>query len=659
MEVSNDKVKFTTENSRDNTTLQTEYLTYHKKLKNEIEAIPKEHKKFFRNALNRHTFDMEVYIPQLSEKNRKYHPNKNYLINKLIKYERLVNLNKDLLEKKSKELTKFNQDYSIIRENNAKQKDYVNNLLKLYKSKGYEVNNLKYSKKDNIYNKSILLDHMLGENTTQDVLRYGKDKENRKNFINDNLLLVKFNDVIQEAKSPNAKNKNKKNYNKFNNSINDFIKGIQINKSSHSLAKIDENKIRMKIKKRKKKLKTKRQNKTYQSLDQNIISSTKEDQNNNSNDENIKNVDDSNNVNNELNKNNSSGNLEEDNLNASMKSNKIDKTITTYYGNDSLIFNESKNIEENENNTNTNKMNVRFSSFKDNNKNGQKDITNTSYNNNNNKNGSNSNLIEYNKNANTKKNKYLLTSLNKIKLLKKENKEKKVNINTTNNNIYIFTKSNVFDNSQIKNKFKSRDNLKINLINLPEINPTSTTYRKNIIKDKNQKNNNNSGNIGNKNSNNIQIKIKNLKETFSKKYSKAEFEKEKQKEINNLYSTITFNPRFFKDYPVEKVEKYFYNFKNIRLSKLNTNKGSNVYPLLEGLENIVKEKELYKLAKSLNDTKKDIYLRSTGTLDNFDKLNVFDPERIKEYDDKIPLLKYDYAENILRNHEKLGNKKSI
>ena len=252
MEVSNDKIKFTTENSRDNTNLQTEYLPYHKKLKNEIEAIPNEHKKFFRNALNKHIFDMEVYIPQLSEKNRKPYPNKNYLINKLIKYEKFVNLNKNYLEKNSKELTKFNKDYNIIRENNAKQKNYINNLLKFYKDKGYDVNNLEYSKKENIFNKSILLDHKLGENATQDVLRYGKDEENRKNFINDNLLLIKFNDIIKEAKSPNAKNNNKKNYNKFNDNINDFIKGIQINKSSHSLAKIDENIIKNKIKKRKK-----------------------------------------------------------------------------------------------------------------------------------------------------------------------------------------------------------------------------------------------------------------------------------------------------------------------------------------------------------------------------------------------------------------------
>ena len=87
MEVSIDKNKFTIENNRNNTSLQSEYLTYHKKLKNEIEAIPKEHQNFFLIALNKHTFYIEVvYIPQLSERNRKPHPNKNHYTNKSIKY---------------------------------------------------------------------------------------------------------------------------------------------------------------------------------------------------------------------------------------------------------------------------------------------------------------------------------------------------------------------------------------------------------------------------------------------------------------------------------------------------------------------------------------------------------------------------------------------
>jgi hypothetical protein len=92
----------------------------------------------------------------------------------------------------------------------------------------------------------------------------------------------------------------------------------------------------------------------------------------------------------------------------------------------------------------------------------------------------------------------------------------------------------------------------------------------------------------------------------------------------------------------------------MRLAKLNTNKGSNILPLLEGLENLVKEKDLFKIAKSLNETKKDIYLRSMGTLENFEKNHILDSDKIKEYDDKIPLLKYDYAEHILCDNKQFG-----
>ena len=71
----------------------------------------------------------------------------------------------------------------------------------------------------------------MGENATKDVLRYGKDEENRKNFIKDNLLLVKFSDIIQEAKLPNAKNNNKKNYNKFNKILMILLKGFKLIKA--------------------------------------------------------------------------------------------------------------------------------------------------------------------------------------------------------------------------------------------------------------------------------------------------------------------------------------------------------------------------------------------------------------------------------------------
>ena len=611
MEVSNYKMKFT--NSRDNNYLQMESLTYHKKLKNEIESIPKVHKKFFRNALNKYTFDMEVYIPNLSEKNRKPHPNKNYLINKLIKYEKFTNLNRFLLEKNSKESTKFTKDYNYIKENNIRQKDYINNLLEIYKDKKYEINELKYSKKENIFNNSILLDHKLGENTTQDVLKYGNNEQNRKNFINDNQLIIKFNDVIQESRSPNAKIRNKNKCNKFKYNINDFIKGNQINTNIN-------NDINETTKKKPKNKKENKLKKRQIKKEQNFISDEK--------DINLKK--DVSIISDKLNKINNNINNKEKVDEINISKSKIDNTITTYYGNDSFIFNESKNSE---NNNNQNTINIKSNIFEEKNKNDDK--------------------IRYINNSknNLKKNKYLLTTLNKIKI-KKENTE--INSNDINDNkMLIFSKERTSNN---KNMYKSKDNLYINLPGIQH----STSFKKLINYTFENKNNSKNINRLKKiklNDNSIQKNIKNLKETFGNKYNKSELEKRKEKEINNLYSTINYNSKFFREYPFDQVENYFLKHKKIKIGKIKTNKGSNILPILEGIENIVKDKELYKLVRALNETKKIIYLRSTGTLENFDKAKNIDSEKIKDYDDKIPLLKYDFAENILCDNENFEKNK--
>ena len=634
MEVSLDKMKFSTENSRDNISLQTEFLTYYQKLKNEMESIPKEHKKFFRNALNRHTFDMEVYIPNLSEKNRKPHPNKNYLINKLIKYEKFVNSNRDSLEKNTKELTKFNKDYNYIKDNNAKQKDYITNLLKIYKGKGYEVNYLDYIKNDNIFNSSILLDHLLGDNPTKDILTYGKDDNNLKNFIDDNQLLIKFNDIIQESRSPNAKYKPKnktKRFSVFNTHIDDLIKGT---KNNRNISK--EIKIKLK-KKRKKKSKSKTKDKNNESFEKKVILKKE--------DENIKN--DSNEG--KDTKNNRKSKEEVDELNMSNKSSKMDNTITTYYGNESLIFNDSKNFEK-DNKDKIPKINLKYKTIRNKINIENKPMINTSYNTNYNIINKKRNLY-ISDNSNLKKNKYLLTSLNKIKI-KKDYKEPKVSI-SDDNTIFIFSNEKVLET---KNRYKSKDNLNINLPGINNISTKKDKFSTNVnlgmVNKNDQMNKSYSKQL--KKNNDIQKKIKYLKDTFRKKYSKSEMEKIKEKEINNLYSTINLNPKFIKEYPFDRVEKYFLKHKKMRLAKLNTNKGSNILPLLEGLENLVKEKDLFKIAKSLNETKKDIYLRSMGTLENFEKNHILDSDKIKEYDDKIPLLKYDYAEHILCDNKQFG-----
>ena len=115
----------------------------------------------------------------------------------------------------------------------------------------------------------------------------------------------------------------------------------------------------------------------------------------------------------------------------------------------------------------------------------------------------NNNVTYNNYKSNKNVNKlYLMDYNNSTKLIKREYKDKSnsISINTinnininNNNKFFIFPKEKLFDNNNM-NKYKSKDNLKINL---PEINQTSTTYKVNISYNKNTKNNNISKSLNN------------------------------------------------------------------------------------------------------------------------------------------------------------------
>ena len=129
----------------------------------------------------------------------------------------------------------------------------MNNLLNFYKAKNYKIYNIEYQKNDNIFNRSILLDSVLGEETIQDALRYGNNKENKKNFLVDNQLIAKFNNAIKISKFPNADDKNKNKYNKINNKFSNNINDYYIKETEkHTNILFKENKIKLKKKKREK-----------------------------------------------------------------------------------------------------------------------------------------------------------------------------------------------------------------------------------------------------------------------------------------------------------------------------------------------------------------------------------------------------------------------
>ena len=133
----------------------------------------------------------------------------------------------------------------------------------------------------------------------------------------------------------------------------------------------------------------------------------------------------------------------------------------------------------------------------------------------------------------------------------------------------------------------------------------------------------------------------------SKEKNKSVIEKMREQEINDLYSNVKLNQKFFSDYPFDKIKNYFSNYKKLKIPSISIKDGSNLHSLIDGLENIIKKRDHYDLVKSVNETKREIHLKSSGTFESFRKMEKHDFDQIKEKDDKIPSLKYDFAETIL------------
>ena len=134
-----------------------------------------------------------------------------------------------------------------------------------------------------------------------------------------------------------------------------------------------------------------------------------------------------------------------------------------------------------------------------------------------------------------------------------------------------------------------------------------------------------------------------------KNYDYYNYKKARAEEINNLYTTISTNSNFFREYPYNKIKTYFKKYKNIILNKIEPEKGSNIFPLLDNIENIGKNKGISKLAKSLDETKKYFLLRETKknseNLAEGKSSNILD--KVNNNENQFPIIKYDSAERII------------
>ena len=573
---------------------QNPYMTYHAKLKNEIENIPQMHKKFFIKSLARYKFDLDVYVPQSNEKNRKIYPDKDYLLNKIILYDNTVNKYKQRINTISKDFSKFFKFYQYLKSNNSRQRDYMTNLVSLYKEKNSNNEDLEYKANENIFTESVLLESQYDQsgNYNEFFRKYG-ETNGKKLLKNDEKILIKLDRVIHHKRSPNSiDSKKRKN-------IRNFITGINqsdyINKNDKTETSIEniENKEEKYETIKKEIIKSSNKKVKFNNLDKYIVNSKlmnlkKIKQNKYNYNYDLK-ANESNKKNFNFQKSNLDLNDEVEHKNQINRIARLKKLFLNIYRKDELLDKNNHNIEKQE-------------AKADN------DVNDNS--------------------------KYLLTTLKKMNGRNKTDDLLEINKDKI---LLNSEKANDKSKNKIYQSFEN-ENLKINL---PGINKKkqklnkSTNYTK--IKEAN-----NQDKSKKKQKNKFSIKKENSKSKFNIK-------KARERDINRLYSTISTNSNFLREYPLLKITNYFKKYKKINIKKFEPEKGSNLFPILDSIENIAKNQDISKLAKSLDETKEYLTLKKQTNNKRIlnDEKVVFNFDKVNENENIFPLIKYDCAEKII------------
>ena len=178
-----------------------------KKVENEISSMTKETRDEFRDALNKYSFDTEVFIPKTLSINKNEYKNKNYLINNLVHYEKKSTERKRIVEPLKKETNRFTKQYKLIKEENEEhQQDYLKSLENFYSNIGYNQKSLD-KMNENIFMPSTALDHDFGINIGEDAFKYNHI-DLRSVFSRDQDLMKQWQQSIKETKE--NKNRSKK-----------------------------------------------------------------------------------------------------------------------------------------------------------------------------------------------------------------------------------------------------------------------------------------------------------------------------------------------------------------------------------------------------------------------------------------------------------------
>ena len=200
---------------------------------------------------------------------------------------------------------------------------------------------------------------------------------------------------------------------------------------------------------------------------------------------------------------------------------------------------------------------------------------------------------------------------------------------------------------------KTRNSTEDNLINKLKIKSIKNTPKKSddffISLDQDKDNNRNKRVLPKIQILSTEEKIKNnLKEKTKEKLGKTSKSEKQLKELNDLYYLVSTNKEnFFEKYPNKSVEKYFKKYTRKKLPVLNIKRGSNVHGVFDDFQQIVNKKNFNKIAKSSNEVKKEFKNNKDSSFNNVGNIKLFDVEKIQEIDEKIPVMHYIFAEELM------------
>ena len=508
------------------------------KISNEFLLMSTETKNEVQCALNKYTFNNEVFIPTPLRISKKEYKDKNYLLNNLVNFERDTLKRRKYIEPLKTETKIFSKQYQLLMdENKEHQKMYLSDLKKFYKGNGYKLNGI--GNVEEIFNPSLLLDNNFGNNITDDAFRYG-DKEYKNDFDMDENLMNKWNKGIAETKE----NRNKLSKENDDRDIDDFFKREEdINKKKLILEEERMNE----------------EHKRYiESIKMKLLEENK-----------IRNM-----------------NKKEYLKYSSALKQEINKTKKTIEDLSTLNTSSNNSSKRNQNSL-------------------PKYVINKTY------------KIIHPSHSKNYKQKIVFSS---VSYTRKSTEENPLNSIKKNSKISSPKKSDFFISLE-ENKNKKK-----NKIILPNIQILNTEGMKNKSKDK----------------------------SLNKKGKLAKSKKQ-IKELNDLYNLVSKNKEdFFEKYPNKRVENYFTKFVKKKLPVLNIKKGSNVHGIFDDFQQIVNKKNFYKIAKSSNDIKKEFDGQKNMSFNKDGNYHEFDVEKIQEIDEKIPVMHYIVAEELMtmKNNDK-------